>query len=122
MNTKTFRKITEMVQLKNLACEINFSFQETTITPWCGSYSKMKIKTSKASNCGFIKLHWKNVNMYQINWNFIKYLVFLLQKHGKERILWCEIDRYSRTIFPIFFLIFMLFYWPLLIFKSTVIF
>lgn len=33
---------------------------------------------------------------------------------GQEKILWCEIDRVSRTLFPVLFLIFLILYWPLL--------
>ncbi|KAF4518742.1 hypothetical protein B566_EDAN006145 [Ephemera danica] len=38
---------------------------------------------------------------------------------GEERVLWREIDRLSRLIFPGFFLLFVLAYWPLLLLKSS---
>lgn len=38
---------------------------------------------------------------------------------GIEKILWREIDKMSRIIFPGLFLVFVVFYWPILLFKST---
>lgn len=38
---------------------------------------------------------------------------------GREKILWQEIDRHSRTIFPAFFLLFVVFYWPILLLKKS---
>lgn len=109
---------------------IYFFIQETTtITPWCNNgqfQEKIKTKSLKLSHCGFFKLYWQNVNCYYVytytKMSFVKYLFFILQNKSEETILWCEIDRYSRIIFPILFLIFMVIYWPLLMFKSTVIF
>ncbi|KAK9736810.1 Neurotransmitter-gated ion-channel transmembrane region [Popillia japonica] len=105
-----FSALSEFVIVKVLderykACKKQEQAQilETTLTPWCSANAKIKKKPMRTSNCGLIKLYWKN-------------------KLGHETILWCEIDRYSRIIFPTLFLIFMLFYWPLLIFKSTIIF
>ncbi|XP_049938449.1 glycine receptor subunit alpha-4 isoform X4 [Schistocerca serialis cubense] len=38
---------------------------------------------------------------------------------GREKVLWREIDRHSRTIFPAFFLLFVVFYWPILLLKKS---
>lgn len=38
---------------------------------------------------------------------------------GVEKILWREIDKVSRAVFPICFFIFVIFYWPVLLLKST---
>nr|CAI5819287.1 unnamed protein product [Callosobruchus analis] len=45
----------------------------------------------------FIKLYWKTEN-------------------GKERVMWKQIDRTSRIVFPSFFFIFSMMYWTILIF------
>jgi len=37
---------------------------------------------------------------------------------GEEKILWREIDRVSRLVFPFFFLLFVLTYWPILLLKK----
>jgi hypothetical protein len=38
---------------------------------------------------------------------------------GEERVLWREIDRVSRLVFPALFLLFVLTYWPILLLKKT---
>lgn len=38
---------------------------------------------------------------------------------GTEKILWKEIDRQSRIIFPLLFLCFVCGYWPILLWKSS---
>lgn len=38
---------------------------------------------------------------------------------GVERILWREIDKMSRIIFPALFMVFVILYWPLLLLKSS---
>uniref|UniRef100_A0A336KPW9 CSON013791 protein n=1 Tax=Culicoides sonorensis TaxID=179676 RepID=A0A336KPW9_CULSO len=38
---------------------------------------------------------------------------------GVERIMWREIDKMSRIIFPGLFLVFLILYWPILLFKSS---
>ncbi|XP_023020828.1 glycine receptor subunit alpha alkaliphile isoform X1 [Leptinotarsa decemlineata] len=49
----------------------------------------------------FIPLHWKT-------------------EKGKEKIMWKEVDRVSRIVFPTFFFIFCVMYWIILIFGSGV--
>lgn len=38
---------------------------------------------------------------------------------GVEKIMWREIDKLSRVIFPGLFLVFVILYWPILIFKTS---
>nr|CAD7581124.1 unnamed protein product [Timema californicum] len=38
---------------------------------------------------------------------------------GQEKILWQEIDRQSRVLFPVLFLVFVIFYWPILLLKKS---
>nr|CAD7441690.1 unnamed protein product [Timema bartmani] len=38
---------------------------------------------------------------------------------GQEKILWQEIDRQSRVMFPVLFLVFVVFYWPILLLKKS---
>lgn len=38
---------------------------------------------------------------------------------GRDHILWKEIDRISRIVFPLLFLIFAVLYWPILLLKSS---
>lgn len=38
---------------------------------------------------------------------------------GVEKIMWREIDKVSRAVFPILFFVFVLLYWPILLLKSS---
>lgn len=38
---------------------------------------------------------------------------------GVERIMWREIDKVSRIVFPALFLVFLVLYWPILLMKSS---
>lgn len=38
---------------------------------------------------------------------------------GVERIMWREIDKVSRVVFPGLFLVFVFLYWPILLMKSS---
>lgn len=38
---------------------------------------------------------------------------------GVEKIMWREIDKMSRIIFPGLFLVFVIFYWPILLMRSS---
>lgn len=38
---------------------------------------------------------------------------------GIEKIMWREIDKMSRVVFPVLFLVFLILYWPILIFKTS---
>lgn len=38
---------------------------------------------------------------------------------GVERIMWREIDKVSRMVFPGLFLVFLVLYWPILLMKSN---
>ncbi|KAI8038553.1 glycine receptor subunit alpha-2 isoform X4 [Drosophila gunungcola] len=38
---------------------------------------------------------------------------------GVEKIMWREIDKVSRAVFPILFFVFVLLYWPILLMKSS---
>ena len=38
---------------------------------------------------------------------------------GVEKIMWREIDKLSRVIFPGLFLVFVILYWPILIYKTS---
>jgi hypothetical protein len=38
---------------------------------------------------------------------------------GIEKIMWREIDKMSRIVFPGLFLVFVILYWPILLFKTT---
>lgn len=38
---------------------------------------------------------------------------------GVEKIMWREIDKLSRVIFPGLFLVFVVLYWPILLFKTS---
>ncbi|XP_063233163.1 glycine receptor subunit alpha-2 [Bacillus rossius redtenbacheri] len=46
-------------------------------------------------------------------------LVWEDHRTGEEKVLAREIDRQSRVVFPVFFLIFLVFYWPLLLLKKA---
>ena len=37
---------------------------------------------------------------------------------GQERVLWREIDKLSRVVFPALFLLFVTMYWPVLLLKT----
>lgn len=41
------------------------------------------------------------------------------QETGIERIMWREIDKVSRIVFPALFLVFLVLYWPILLMKSS---
>ncbi|XP_076056276.1 glycine receptor subunit alpha alkaliphile [Oratosquilla oratoria] len=51
-------------------------------------------------NIGRVPLHWVD------------------ERTGEQKILWREIDRSSRMVFPVMFLLFMLIYFPILISRS----
>lgn len=38
---------------------------------------------------------------------------------GVEKIMWREIDKVSRAVFPILFFVFVVLYWPILLMKSS---
>lgn len=38
---------------------------------------------------------------------------------GVEKIMWREIDKLSRVVFPGLFLVFVILYWPILIYKTS---
>lgn len=38
---------------------------------------------------------------------------------GVEKIMWREIDKLSRVVFPGLFLVFVILYWPILILKTS---
>jgi hypothetical protein len=38
---------------------------------------------------------------------------------GIEKIMWREIDKLSRVVFPALFLVFVILYWPILIYKTA---
>lgn len=38
---------------------------------------------------------------------------------GVEKIMWREIDKVSRVVFPALFLVFVVLYWPILLMKSS---
>ncbi|XP_037914772.1 glycine receptor subunit alpha-2 isoform X2 [Hermetia illucens] len=38
---------------------------------------------------------------------------------GVEKIMWREIDKLSRVVFPLLFLLFVILYWPILLMKSS---
>lgn len=38
---------------------------------------------------------------------------------GVEKIMWREIDKMSRIVFPACFLVFLILYWPILLMKSS---
>lgn len=38
---------------------------------------------------------------------------------GVEKIMWREIDKVSRVVFPGLFLVFVVLYWPILLMKSN---
>lgn len=38
---------------------------------------------------------------------------------GRDYVMWKEIDRISRIVFPLLFLVFATLYWPLLLLKSS---
>ncbi|PSN46868.1 hypothetical protein C0J52_13678 [Blattella germanica] len=61
--------------------------------------------------CRKPSLSLKNRRFLQLAW--------LDHKTGEEKILWKEIDRQSRIYFPAFFLLFVVFYWPILLLKKT---
>lgn len=68
--------------------------REEALTPWTHPRRSIDMrKLTKANR--LISFYWKN-------------------ESGQEKILWCEIDRLSRIIFPVLFLIFMVIYWPVL--------
>ncbi|XP_067000675.1 glycine receptor subunit alpha-4 [Anabrus simplex] len=56
-------------------------------------------------------LSLKNRRFLQMAW--------MDRRTGEEKVLWKEIDRQSRIIFPAFFLIFVVFYWPILLLKKS---
>ncbi|CAH0553458.1 unnamed protein product [Brassicogethes aeneus] len=70
---------------------------ETAIAPWSGNTTKHSFSVPKQN---FLKLYWKT-------------------KKGKEKVLWREIDRYSRIIFPALFFIFCGLYWTILLIGTT---
>ncbi|XP_018328126.1 glycine receptor subunit alpha-4 isoform X2 [Agrilus planipennis] len=74
----------------------NSNSRETAMTPWYINRNDQKVRECKGE--GFVRLSWTN-------------------KNGEEKILWCEIDRFSRSIFPAFFILFMSIYWPLLVLR-----
>lgn len=41
--------------------------------------------------------------------------MIIFQKVGKEKILWHQIDRVSRVVFPVVFFVFNILYWVILI-------
>ncbi|XP_017780598.1 PREDICTED: glycine receptor subunit alpha-4 isoform X2 [Nicrophorus vespilloides] len=65
-------------------------------TQWCTTLAKSGKSTYTHEPNTWLPLCWKT-------------------KNGVEKVLWCEIDRMSRSIFPVLFLIFLVVYWPLLI-------
>ncbi|KAF2898643.1 hypothetical protein ILUMI_07537 [Ignelater luminosus] len=69
---------------------------ERTIAPWCSCINKLEKKEPKKLKQHWIKLYWTT-------------------EKGDEKILWHEIDYFSRIIFPTLFFIFMAIFWPILI-------
>ncbi|PNF21536.1 hypothetical protein B7P43_G12716 [Cryptotermes secundus] len=61
--------------------------------------------------CRKPSLSLKSHRFLQLSW--------LDHKTGEEKILWKEIDRQSRIYFPVFFLLFVVFYWPILLLKKV---
>lgn len=43
------------------------------------------------------------------------------QDTGQEKVLWREIDKLSRVIFPAVFLLFVILYWPVLLLKTKMV-
>lgn len=62
-------------------------------------------------HCRKPSLSLRNHRFFQLSW--------LDHKTGEEKILWKEIDRQSRIYFPVFFLLFVFFYWPILLLKKA---
>ncbi|KDR22803.1 glycine receptor subunit alpha-1 [Zootermopsis nevadensis] len=60
--------------------------------------------------CRKHSLGLRNRRFLQLSW--------LDHRTGEEKILWKEIDRQSRIYFPTFFLLFVVFYWPILLLKK----
>jgi hypothetical protein len=52
------------------------------------------------------------------SWWSLPPLAWKDSKSGEERVLWREIDRVSRLVFPFFFFLFVLAYWPILLLKK----
>ncbi|CAB3359424.1 Hypothetical predicted protein [Cloeon dipterum] len=55
----------------------------------------------------------------QPSWWSLPPLAWTDPETGEEKILWREIDRVSRLVFPFFFLLFVLTYWPILLLKKA---
>ncbi|KAK7794553.1 hypothetical protein R5R35_009673 [Gryllus longicercus] len=53
----------------------------------------------------------RNRRLIQVSW--------IDRRTGQEKVLWKEIDHQSRIIFPVFFLLFVVFYWPILLLKKS---
>lgn len=62
-------------------------------------------------HCRKSTLSLRNHRFFQLSW--------LEHKTGEEKILWKEIDRQSRIYFPVFFLLFIVLYWPILLLKKA---
>ncbi|CAG9765303.1 unnamed protein product [Ceutorhynchus assimilis] len=73
------------------------------ITPWTNEYPSNKrnscLITPKVGKYGWITLFWKT-------------------EKGKIKIMWKEIDRVSRIVFPALFTLFSVMYWSILIIGS----
>ncbi|EEZ99340.1 ligand-gated ion channel subunit precursor [Tribolium castaneum] len=80
--------------LKKKQCE---QAMEAAITPW---RPKPSIVNKRRASEGVIPMYWKN-------------------KKGKEKILWHQVDRVSRVVFPGLFFIFCAIYWTTLIFGRS---
>jgi hypothetical protein len=63
-------------------------------------------------------IHSRKASLCLRNRRFLQ-LSWLDHKTGEEKILWKEIDRQSRIYFPALFLLFVVFYWPILLLKKV---
>ncbi|CAG9830332.1 unnamed protein product [Diabrotica balteata] len=107
-----FAALGEFVIVKVLHGKFNFlkakeaklAKKDTIIAQWAGPPSPKYAHTFRYKNMAkhrFIPLYWKT-------------------ESGKEKIMWKEIDRIARIVFPSFFFFFSLMYWTILIFGSSI--
>ncbi|XP_044730107.1 glycine receptor subunit alpha-4 isoform X2 [Chrysoperla carnea] len=86
--------------------------------PNCSFIDKRANSVWDGSNIRFTQRHsatsvGSNPTSYFLDLSWIDHAT------GKKKILWEEIDRSSRLVFPALYVLFLVVYWPVLLFKNT---
>lgn len=74
------------------------------VSAWDMESARVRCRKNSLSNL-------RNRRLIQVSW--------IDRRTGLEKVLWREIDHQSRIIFPVFFLLFVMFYWPILLLKKS---